>query len=247
MSERAEQRIELRQPMSGPTPRLPNWSAMMQPLHLAGALPDAVAPAPRARSAAPTLLAHVAPATGDPHRPVGDAARHLGGVELGHRALRVWTSASGSTPRSMHRGEPRKGHRGGPPTARSGESASTRLDQPGTRSDRLADPPRGSSANAARHRSIRRSAAPAAARRDHQSLVPEPLVGERHAVALVADQVGNRHADVLERDERMVVGVRVACRRACARPARRACRRRRRTSRASPACSPPTILAWKKQ
>ena len=49
----------------------------------------------------------------------------------------------------------------------------------------------------------------AAPRRDHQPLVAEPRVRERHAVALGADQLRGGHADVVERDDRVGVGVRV--------------------------------------
>ena len=50
-----------------------------------------------------------------------------------------------------------------------------------------------------------------AARGDHQPLEPEPLVGERHAVALRPDQVRRRHPHPLERHDRVLVpdGVRV--------------------------------------
>ena len=47
----------------------------------------------------------------------------------------------------------------------------------------------------------------AAAGGDHQSLVAEPLVRERHAVPFGADQVRGRDPHVLERDDRMGVGV----------------------------------------
>src|SRR4029077_8108957 len=48
--------------------------------------------------------------------------------------------------------------------------------------------------------------------RDHQPLEPEPLVGERHPVALGADQVGHGHPDVGEGDDRVVVADRVRVR-----------------------------------
>ena len=57
-----------------------------------------------------------------------------------------------------------------------------------------------------RHQPVHGAAAP---RSDHEAFVPEPLVGEVHAVALVADPVRRRHADVLERENRVVVVDRV--------------------------------------
>jgi hypothetical protein len=48
-----------------------------------------------------------------------------------------------------------------------------------------------------------------AARRDHQPLEPEPLVRERHPVALGADQVGRRYPHILERHDRVVMADRV--------------------------------------
>ena len=48
-----------------------------------------------------------------------------------------------------------------------------------------------------------------AARGHHQPLEPEPLVRERHPVALRADQVRGGDAHVLERDDRVVVADRV--------------------------------------
>ena len=60
-----------------------------------------------------------------------------------------------------------------------------------------------------------------AAGRHHQPLEPEPLARVKHAVAFRADQVGGGHADVIERDDRVVVADRVRCRRACGRRTRR--------------------------
>src|SRR5579862_4132422 len=57
-------------------------------LDLAGAFPDPL-DAQLAVEAFGHVLAHVSAATEDLDGPVGDAARHLRTVELGHRALRV--------------------------------------------------------------------------------------------------------------------------------------------------------------
>src|SRR5215475_7993075 len=59
-----------------------------QALDLARPFPDAL-DAQLAEEALGDVLAHVATAAEDLHRAVGDAARHLRGVELGHGALRV--------------------------------------------------------------------------------------------------------------------------------------------------------------
>ena len=40
----------------------------------------------------------------------------------------------------------------------------------------------------------------------HHPLEPEPVLRERHGSALGADEVGDRHADVRERDDRVLVG-----------------------------------------
>src|SRR5262245_439724 len=57
-------------------------------LDLGGALPDPLH-AQLAEEALGDVLAHVAAAPEDLHGAVGDAARHLRGVELRHRGLRV--------------------------------------------------------------------------------------------------------------------------------------------------------------
>ena len=75
----------------------------------------------------------------------------------------------------------------------------------------------------------------AAASRDHQALVAEPLVRERHPVALGADQMGGRaRARPRRRRSRGVSGVGVRCSAARGPAGRPGCPCRRRTSRARP-------------
>src|SRR5579872_3170281 len=59
-----------------------------QALDLAGSLPNAIDPQ-LAEKPLGNVLAHIAPAAEDLHRPVGDPIGHLGGRELGDRALGV--------------------------------------------------------------------------------------------------------------------------------------------------------------
>jgi hypothetical protein len=139
----------------------------------------------------------------DLHRPVGDPAGHLGGVQLGHRALGVLdldVQVGVDAVRGLvgHQpGRPQLGHR-------VGQHELDRLvveDRPAVglapagEGGRLLDQPLGR---------------PQGPGRDHQPFVAEPLVGEAHAVALGADQLALGDADVFEGDHRVMVGVGVA-------------------------------------
>src|SRR5829696_3866026 len=173
-----------------------------RPLDLRGALPDPVHPQLPVEALG-DVLAHVAAAPEDLHRPVGDPPGHLGGVQLGHRALgvldldvEVVVDAVGGLV-GHQPGRPQLGHGVGQHeldrlVAEDGLAVGVAFAGEG---GRLLDQPLGR---------------PQRPGRDHQALVAEPLVDKAHAVALGADQLAGGDTDVLEGDHRVVVGVGVA-------------------------------------
>ena len=170
-----------------------------QPLDLAGAFPDPV-DAQLAEEALGDVLAHIATAAENLHCAVGDPARHLGGIELRHGALgmaRLAVDAGVDLLRRAIGHEP-----GGPELGQAvGQHELDRLllgdgfaegDAGLGECRRLVDQPLGGTA---------------AARGNAQALVAEPVIGEFHAPAFLADAVGDGHADVLEAVDGMMGGV----------------------------------------
>src|SRR5262245_2848993 len=153
-------------------------------LDLGGALPDPLH-AQLAEEALGDVLAHVAAAPEDLHGAVGDAARHLRGVELRHRGLRVHAPEVLLAAGLVHRARGRVGDEARRPELRQrvGEHLLDQLVLP----DRLAELDA-----ALRELAGLRDEAPGraeAARRDHRALVQEPLLGDREPLSDAAEAV----------------------------------------------------------
>src|SRR5688572_11050510 len=172
-------------------------------LDLARAFPDALHPQLAIESLG-HVLAHVAAAAEDLHRAVGDPARHLRGIELHHGALRMAHFHILAGVDRLGRAIDHQAR--GPQLGQAvGQHELDRLlvgqllPENGAllgEGCRFVDQPRGCAA---------------AARADHQALVAEPVAGEAHAIAFLADAIGGGHAHILEAIDRMMCreGVRI--------------------------------------
>src|SRR5579885_438482 len=173
-----------------------------QALDLAGALPAAV-DAQLAVEALGDVLAHVAAAAEDLHRPIGDPARHLGGIELRHGALGVARLAVGPGVDLFRRAV---GHEAGGPELRQAVGQHD-LDCLALR-DGLAE---GDAAPGERRGLVDQALGGAAAAcGDAEPLIPEPVMGELHPPAFRADAIAGRNPDILEAVDGMVGGIAVA-------------------------------------
>src|SRR5215468_5103229 len=164
------------------------------PLDLAGAVPDPLDPrvAPEPLD---TEVAHQAHAAEDLHCLVGDAAEHLGGVELGHRGVGVAHPAPVEPPGGAERQELGRLDLG----RHVGQAEADALEPP----DRLAELLAGGRPPGAQLQHP--PGPPHAGGRHREPARPEPLAQQVEPVALVTEQGGAGNPAVGERQLAVVV------------------------------------------